>query len=51
MKICSICEEKHDDDEIVLVDSGIEDGIEWKRYKCLRTNKEWEHWDTPTVNS
>jgi hypothetical protein len=46
-KICAICEEYHNDNEFELVTGGVEDGIVWKRFKCLRTGEEWENWSSP----
>jgi len=47
MAICAICEAEHEIGEIELVTGGVEDGVVWKRFRCLRTNEEWEHWSAP----
>lgn len=44
MTICAICEAEHKIGEIELVTGGVENGVIWKRFKCLRTGEEWENW-------
>jgi len=47
MAICAICEAEHEISEIELVTDGVDDGVIWKRFKCLRTGEEWENWNAP----
>jgi hypothetical protein len=51
MKICTICEAEHEENEIEFVVEGIDDGVTWKRYKCLLTGLEFEIWDVPKAEA
>ena len=41
--ICPICETTHSPDEVELLESGVDDDVTWKDYKCLKTGETWTH--------
>lgn len=43
MNLCVVCEAEHEPNQIVLVNSGVCEGVVWEQYKCLITNEEWLH--------